>query len=236
MNEDIKRILQREKQILEEVLNMENDENENIFPYYIKILKSYEAKLIEADTILKNRFEKIFDHIEKKKNRRDVAPILVEPNTEYPEDIKPFPREKSLNFLRNFIKDSTELIIIDPYFYTIHESDSNKYSDEMIKTLGLKKKQFKKIIIIFNSKYGNSKTCKIRLKNELSKNKKGYFEVDTSLFHDRVIIKDRKEGLLTGASLNGIGKSKYSFINKLEDSDLKDLFETLYKHKFLDKK
>lgn len=227
MNEDIKRILQREKQILEEVLNMENDENENIFPYYIKILKSYEGRLIELDRLLNLKFKNLLDFIEEEKEqkRRLPLPIIAPPNK----------REISLEYLRDFIKHATELIIIDPYFFHVDEAKVKVNLEEIVKTLCIKKKKLKELTVIYNSKNGNSNSFKVKLKNVLSQYYKGHQFIDTPLFHDRLIIKDNLEALVIGTSLNGLGKSKYSFINQLEKNDLNELYNELSKNNILRK-
>lgn len=225
MDENIKRILLNEKKIIEEMLEMENEEEERIFPYYIRIMKSYEARIIEATRILDTRFQRIINLLEKEEEKKNICPIIIEPDNKI----------LSFNYLRDFIAGAIELIVIDPYFFSVQDSDIGEYSKEIIKVLGIKKKNLKKLTIIYNKKCGNSEKYKNIIKRELSKNKKAYIEKDTSIIHDRFIIKDKNKGLFVGTSLNGIGKSKYSLISDIKEDDLKELLKVLYKHKLISK-
>lgn len=76
-----------------------------------------------------------------------------------------------------------------------------------------------RIHIIYNQSHCNGNIRKTFIDNSNCK----ITDIHSSEIHDRIWIKDRKQGKLVGSSFNGLGRSKICFIVNLPKQDLIDL-------------
>lgn len=144
-------------------------------------------------------------------------------------DIKPSVRKNGIEILKKFLKTSIEVIIIDPFFYT---SAMNQSVEDYINELNYVFSDFitiNKVHIIYNGKHCNKHIRKafLDLSNCI------ITDSPTEEIHDRVWIKDRKQGKLVGSSFNGLGRRKICFIVNLPQQDLIDLKFFLQRRKLV---
>lgn len=130
-----------------------------------------------------------------------------------------------ITFLEGIIQDNDELIIIDPFLFA-PTTDTN-YRGLIVA-----------ILSHFAQKLGMIRTIvhpnkiDITLRGAVESNLKALnssllFTHQTSLdYHDRFWIAGRSRGILTGSSLNGLGK-KYALIDRLKDKDVTDILNSL---------
>lgn len=122
------------------------------------------------------------------------------------------------------LKPSQELVIIDRYIFPQENRRDPNYADIVVDVLKNVVKGLSKLIFITSGDYDVrlSQDIQNRLKQQ---NENLVVEVkNTDVFHDRFWIADRKEGMVVGTSLNGIGK-KYFLIDYLEEQDVRDIVQ-----------
>lgn len=133
--------------------------------------------------------------------------------------IKPRIRKNGIEILKNFLKTSSEVIIIDPFFY---KSAGNQSVEDYIDELHYVFSSFitiNKVHIIYNQDY-----CNEQIRKSFKEiNNCEITDIHTNEIHDRIWIKDRMVGKLVGSSFNGLGRSKICFIVNLPEQDLIDL-------------
>lgn len=124
---------------------------------------------------------------------------------------------KLSSYFNKISTEGKELLIVDPY---ILKDDSDDYCDLL--TAVIKKSKADSIIIITEKRnYKNS--CYNKISSKINTKIKVVYSKD---FHDRFWISDRKKGIYTGTSLNGIGK-KISLINYIPDNDVTEIIDAL---------
>ncbi|EDZ55352.1 hypothetical protein ACVNRM_04210 [Bacillus paranthracis] len=134
-------------------------------------------------------------------------------------EIKPSIRKNGIEILKKFLTNSSEAIIIDPFFYKgAAEQSVESYIDEL-KDVFSNFTSISRIHIIYNQSHCNGNIRKTFIDNSNCK----ITDIHSSEIHDRIWIKDRKQGKLVGSSFNGLGRSKICFIVNLPKQDLIDL-------------
>lgn len=131
-------------------------------------------------------------------------------------------------YLDDVIKQSTELIIIDPYFYA--KSKLPDYASLVHDILSPYLATLNSISIITSthSKYIDP-TTKNGIESKMrSANSNLVINHKTSdNFHDRFwISSNRTKGMLLGTSLNSLG-NKHTLVDSLDDADVKDIVAEL---------
>jgi hypothetical protein len=144
-------------------------------------------------------------------------------------------KDKIVEIMKSFldeIKIDKDLIIIDPYLFS--ETKDNSYVDFLMLILSDYLSRLEKIILITNAKVDE------QLKNIIEDRiKKINQEIDIQHFksddwHDRFWISNTSEkGILTGTSLNGLGK-RYAIIDRLAEVDVKAIIKILKIKKIID--
>lgn len=124
--------------------------------------------------------------------------------------------EKYSSCLASIGTEDSELIVLDPYIFS---SDHDEYLDLLTKIL---ERSNAKSIIVVTKKGDCKQNCLKNVKSKIP----NLSEKWNGSFHDRFWIAGRKEGFLSGTSLNGVGK-KYSILAKLEKDDVSDIIEKL---------
>lgn len=149
-------------------------------------------------------------------NDNDYINMMIAPNS-----------IKGKNKLNEFIKNAKQLIIIDPFIYTEKVNEFFVGSNHNLKSLVDVK------VIYDKKKEGYSDTNKSVFEagiiNSIKPNKCKVQSFDSELIHDRLWIKDKKEGLVLGTSLKSIKGKRASFILDLPGEDLTDILEFLKK-------
>ena len=138
-----------------------------------------------------------------------------------------YKRAEVIKDIKDFTKDTGNLIVIDPYIYRrTKDMEIEKYVAEFSKSANLK--NLKKIHIIYNYFDSNNDEEK-KIRDGIKKMASGVSFSDKKdiTIHDRVWIADREKALVIGSSLNSIGGKKICFILKLPDEDLKELLKYL---------
>ncbi|MEA1009794.1 MULTISPECIES: hypothetical protein [Bacillus cereus group] len=134
-------------------------------------------------------------------------------------EIKPSIRKNGIEILKKFLTNSSEVIIIDPFFYKgAAEQSVKSYIDEL-KDVFFNFSSINRIHIIYNKGQCNENIRKAFIDNSNCK----ITDIHSNEIHDRIWIKDRKQGKLVGSSFNGLGRSKICFIVSLPKQDLIDL-------------
>ena len=134
-------------------------------------------------------------------------------------EIKPSIRKNGIENLKKFLRNSSEAIIIDPFFYKgAAEQSVESYIDEL-KDVFSNFTSISRIHIIYNQSHCNGNIRKTFIDNSNCK----ITDIHSSEIHDRIWIKERKQGKLVGSSFNGLGRSKICFIVNLPKQDLIDL-------------
>lgn len=140
-------------------------------------------------------------------------------------------RNVGLKEIKDFTKDASKLIIIDPYFLSVPNSEIINFEEEFKKVTQIH--NLKKLSIIYNPKMGKTNNYVKGLKKICRENGCSLKINPTEAIHDRVWIKDRKKAVLVGNSFGGIGLTKLSFIIDLPEKDLDTLLLFLDENKFI---
>lgn len=123
--------------------------------------------------------------------------------------------------LASYFKFSTpikELLIIDPYFFP---KNADEQYFKLLKLTLTKIKSEKAKIVVRRSEYNESFADRIKasVTTEIE-------VICSNEWHDRFWIADKKQGIIVGASLNGIGR-KISSIHRLTNDDISEIFDYL---------
>ena len=137
----------------------------------------------------------------------------------------PGERGRGLKELRDFTREVRSLIIVDPYFFSGASDSASGIADDFKKCARVDGRWLEQVHVIHA---GSKVTTSVKKEIfELSvKNKVKLTTAETGEIHDRVWIADRKEALVVGTSLNGIG-SRAAFLLPLPESDLRAVLEFL---------
>lgn len=227
--ENIKRKLKHERNRIDELLNkLENEENQIFSEEYFDFLR-YRFYPFHNELIL----EKLDQINERLKNQSfqcrltdetdGIMKMLVAPRHGQNE-IQEM-RNKGLKEIRDFTRDSEELIIIDPYIFGGSTDSASQYIEEFQRCSRCDAPSLKKIHIIYSSNHGNTKAIKDGIKKIVSQKCK-ITNHDTEKIHDRIWIKNKTEAIVVGTSFGTIG-NRLCFILELPQYDLKALLEYL---------
>ena len=140
---------------------------------------------------------------------------------------RPGERDEGLKELREFTREAESLIIVDPYFFSGKKELADKICDEFTKCSRANGKHLKNVHIVHN-KNNETKTIQKKIQKTLTNFNVKFSEKSTTEIHDRVWIKDRKEGLVVGTSLGGIG-NRAGFLLPLPKVDLTAILKYLDK-------
>lgn len=122
----------------------------------------------------------------------------------------------SVKKIKNFLSNAKDLIVIDPYLLKANAREMDMFFKKI-------RKEEITIQFIYNSTYGNKKNIQY-IKKYFSKAVISFQAWND--FHDRVIVKDRNQGLVIGTSLNGFAK-KHAFLLDLPRKDVSDLIRLM---------
>lgn len=147
------------------------------------------------------------------------------------------PKTTIENIMINFLKTiniNDELIIVDPYFFASTKEDGYP---ALIQAILKPFSPGLKTIKIITSPDRNKIDVELKKSienNIMHLNSNMAIEHKTSPeYHDRFWISaSRKKGIITGSSLNGLGK-KYAIIDILKETDVKDIVSTLEQKKLI---
>lgn len=145
-------------------------------------------------------------------------------------DIKEI-RNTGLKEIRDFTKDTKELIIIDPYIFGGTTDKASTYIEEFKRCSRIDNQSINKIHIIYSSRHGNTTAIKNGIKKLARDNNCILTSYDSDKIHDRIWIKDKTEAIVVGTSFGGIG-NRLCFILDLPKYDLTNLLDYLSEEKF----
>lgn len=136
------------------------------------------------------------------------------------------------SIFRKFVEGicvSSQLIVIDPYFFA--ENKVYDIYDLFFRILSTASGALKKMIIVHDNNKVNKGAVEYFSKKLSEKYPKAVLvRAVTNTFHDRFWINPvAGKGIIVGTSLNGIGK-KISVVDKLSDSDTKNIILELNKN------
>jgi len=224
--ERMRKILLHEKEIIEtllEELSSEENLNEEMLRYY----DYWHYKHYRFYRDAENEIRKLRRTIEKKLERVDVNCPLAKGSSDSNvlEMLTGLSmRNEGLKEIRDFTKNTENLIVIDPYIYGGETGNSKKYIDEFTKSSRLQ--SLKKLHIVYSSKHGNTKAIKNGIETISKEVGCTFSDVDNSSIHDRIWISDRQRAITVGTSLGGLG-NRLCFILQLPKVDLENLLEYL---------
>ncbi len=136
--------------------------------------------------------------------------------------------DKIVKFMHRFLDKvgiDNELIIVDPYFFP--DNAPNDYVKLMVDIISKYISSLTTLKVITKSSYNNA--VKTIFKTKLT-NLKPTLVIEhkhSNDFHDRFwISNNRKKGIITGTSLNGLG-NKYALIDRLKITDVREIVTVL---------
>jgi hypothetical protein len=137
-------------------------------------------------------------------------------------------RQAGIKEIRDFTYKASQLIVIDPYLYggESEERSAMKYLEDFEKSSRINQLSLKELHVIYSSSHGQTKNIKHGIKRLANDYGCEYTESNTDKIHDRIWIKDRKDAIVVGTSLRGLG-NRLCFILPLPQYDLQALLEYL---------
>jgi len=133
-------------------------------------------------------------------------------------------RHLGLKEIRDFTRDATNLIVIDPYAYGGEKATAGEYAKEFARAARFRSKVLEAVHIVYSSRHGKAHAVKKALADSARNDGVRLTDCDCDSIHDRVWIKDRAEGLAVGTSLGGLGK-RATFLLELPVADLNYLLD-----------
>lgn len=136
--------------------------------------------------------------------------------------------------LMNFTKGALELILIDPYALTPGKHSETGHVATLSDCVQLGAGTLKRLSIVYSWWNPNSQVQKVisLLEGKCKQFGCEFAHKRDTTIHDRVWIKDRKQGLLVGTSVNSIG-GRLAFAVPLPREDLDYLLDYLSRRKLV---
>lgn len=175
------------------------------------------TELVSSKDFSPEKFDYVSKALDVLRNYIDYSELFENEDDDLKYLINIGERKKGLDILREFTKDTDNLIIIDPYFLSGAKEDVDNYKGEVKKITNIQ--NLKRLSIVYNDKE-ETKVYKSELKKLASQSNCRLSLIPTNTIHDRIWIKDRSQGIVVGTSIGGIGKVRLSFIFKLPSADL----------------
>ncbi len=189
-------------------------------------------ELIERKNIDEQQFIYISNVIEKLENYVEYSEILDSNDIESKTLIEAKERKKGLKEIRDFTSDAKKLVIIDPYFLAGSNSSLDEYIEDFKRATHIHQLDYLDIIYD-KTKGGETKQYVSEIRKLSYQNKCKLTLTPSSVFHDRIWIKNSKQAILVGNSFGGIGLVRLSFILELPNEELKYLLKYLQENLLL---
>jgi hypothetical protein len=168
------------------------------------------------DEVVDYLFEKGYSSLV---NSEPINEAIVTPGTNEP---------KIVGVLKKYLTKmqvDKELIIIDPYFFPSH-ADAG-YPDMIAEILKESLAIIDDLIFVTSNKVNTTLKTQIESKLKSHKSSLNIRHAISANYHDRYWITNKREkGLLTGTSLNGLGK-RLSLVDRLNTSDVREIVNSL---------
>lgn len=235
--QNLKLILQNRKDLIDKIISQLDstdqsfkvNELDELFSVLYPLNRRFENEILDAIESLSNkissqRFTCLFSQ-----ESEEMIHMLVSGSTK-PEAQK-IKRQNGLKGIRDFTREATELLIIDPYIFSGGKSKSKAYIEEFKRSSRIDNSSVKRIHIIYCSKYDN-RAIKTGIKKIAQQNNCTITSFDTDKIHDRIWIKNQSEAIVVGTSFNGLG-DRLSFILELPKYDMYELLDYLKTEKML---
>ena len=235
-NEKIKLLLEHHRDLINKLLKrLRKNEHEQISSeeleelFWYRFYPFFDKQILrKLDSINEKLGNQSFTCRFTQENEGMMRMMIAPPTSSA--DIKQV-RKTGLKEIRDFTKDASELIIIDPYMFGGETESTTNYIDEFKKSTRIDGKSLSKVHIIYSSKHGNTSSIKSGIKNLASDNGCTISSFDTDKVHDRVWIKNQSEAIVVGTSFGGLG-NRLCFILVLPDYDLQTLMDYLKQEKY----
>lgn len=220
-------------------MNEESSRGINDFEQEIKYLKD-RVNFLESlfkrgyhsywreDDHLERRLRKIDESISEVKNiTQNIESCCNESSDVMHMMVAAGQRPSAIADLRGFTANTRELTIIDPYFLSGKREDAYDDAEEMVKILGAKRRDLKKVHIIYDPNNGETKERVKQIVSQFDSEGVKVTKKGTSKIHDRIWIADRTRAKVVGTSIGGLGEKRLCFILDLPINDLKELLRFL---------
>lgn len=235
-NERIGIILRQQRNLINGLLKRLKNSEEKISIedlreiFWSRFHPFYDEYLIEKLDEINNRLKKNTNFQCRYSEETDgMMKMLIAPR-QGQADIKEI-RNTGLKEIRDFTKNTKELIIVDPYIFGGATEKATTYIEEFKRCSRIDNQSINKIHIIYSSGQGNTLAIKNGIKKLARDNNCSLTSYDSDKIHDRIWIKDKTEAIVVGTSFGGIG-SRLCFILELPKYDLTNLLDYLTEEKF----
>ncbi len=188
-------------------------------------------ELIERKNIDEQQFIYISNVIEKLENYVEYSEILDSNDIESKTLIEAKERKKGLKEIRDFTSDAKKLVIIDPYFLAGSNSSIDEFIEDFKRATHIHQLDY--LNILYDKNYGETKQYVSEIKKLSYQNQCRLTLTPSSVFHDRIWIKNSEQAILVGNSFGGIGKVRLSFILELPSQELNYLLKYLQENLLL---
>lgn len=233
--ERIEIILRQQRNLIGELLKRLKNSEEKISSedlreiFWYRFQPFYDEYLIEKLDEINNRLKEASCQCRYSEETDVIMKMLIAPR-QGKADIKEN-RNTGLKEIRDFTKDTKELIIIDPYIFGGETDKASTYIEEFKRCSRIDSQSINNIHIIYSSGHGNTAAIKNGIKKLASDNNCSLTSYNSDKIHDRVWIKDKSEAIVVGTSFGGIG-NRLCFILNLPKYDLTHLLDYLTEEKF----
>lgn len=234
-NERIEIILRQQRSLINGLLKRLKNSEEKISIddlreiFWYRFHPFYDEYLIEKLDEINHRLKNTNFQCRYTEETDGMMKMLIAPR-QGQADIKEI-RNTGLKEIRDFTKDTKELIIIDPYIFGGETNRASTYIEEFKRCSRIDNQSINKIHIIYSSGHGNTSAIKNGIKKLASDNNCSLTSYDSDKIHDRIWIKDKTEAIVVGTSFGGIG-NRLCFILDLPKYDLISLLDFLTEEKF----
>jgi hypothetical protein len=188
-------------------------------------------ELIERKNIDEQQFIYISNVIEKLENYVEYSEILDSNDIESKTLIEAKERKKGLKEIRDFTSDAKKLVVIDPYFLAGSNSSIDEFIEDFKRATHIHQLDY--LNILYDKNYGETKQYVSEIKKLSYQNQCRLTLTPSSVFHDRIWIKNSEQAILVGNSFGGIGKVRLSFILELPSQELNYLLKYLQENLLL---
>ncbi len=234
-NERIEILLRQQRNLINGLLKRLKNSEEKISIedlqkiFWYRFHPFYDEYLVDKLDEINNRLKNTNFQCRYSEETDGMMKMLIAPRRGQT-DIKEI-RNTGLKEIRDFTKDTKELIIIDPYIFGGETDKASTYIEEFKRCSRIDNKSITKIHIIYSSQQGNTSAIKNGIKKLASDNNCSLTSYDSDKIHDRIWIKDKAEAIVVGTSFGGIG-NRLCFILELPKYDLIRLLDYLIEEKY----
>lgn len=137
--------------------------------------------------------------------------------------LPPRDRPLALECLRTFSDGAEELIIVDPYAYSMSTS-----THEFLEAVGVASplSSLRRLLIVYDHT-NNANATPEHIRRNLAQHSVTMLDEHCNEIHDRIWIADENRGLLVGTSFNSVGGRRLAFAVQMPSDDVAFLLKFL---------